>query len=121
MGDGVLLFKILFGHFSIGGVEGLGNIFGVKLFDFSSDLGEADIGLTLLIWVGLLNPKDDANPLVAGSWFVLYWLAWKKSKIFSSYYPTITEQWVLKQQWWMSIKVWGILCNSEAPYGYGCV
>jgi len=67
LGDGVLLFKTFFGHFSIGGVEGLGNIFDVKLSGFSSDLGGADIGLTLLIWVGLLNPKDDANPLVAGS------------------------------------------------------
>lgn len=26
----------------------------------------ADTGLILLVWAGLLKPKDDANPLVAG-------------------------------------------------------
>lgn len=80
LGDGVLLLGILLGHFSIGGSKGLGNIFDEKCSDFSSDLGGADIGLTLLIWVGFLNPKDDASPLVAGCWIFGYWLAWEQNK-----------------------------------------
>lgn len=75
MGDGALFFGVVFKYFSVGGVVlGFGSIFDIKLSDFSRDLGGADIGLILLTWVGFLNPKDDANPLVVGSLF--FWLWW---------------------------------------------
>lgn len=75
MGEGVLLLGVLFEHLSIGFDIASGNIFDAKLFDCSTDLAGADIGLILLVWVGYLNPKDDANPLVDGICFFWYWLA----------------------------------------------
>lgn len=84
-GECILLLGILFGQFSIGVNVGFGSIFDPQLSDFSIGLvvglTGADIGLILLVWVGFLNPKDDANPLVAGSWLFGYWLAWKKNNI----------------------------------------
>jgi len=75
LGEGVLLLAILLEHFSVGVDIGLGNILDSKLFCFSTDWIGADIGLILLVWVVFLNPKDDANPLVAGICFFGYWLA----------------------------------------------
>lgn len=84
MGEGILLLGILFEHFSVGINVGFGNILDPQLCKFSIGLivglTGADIGLILLFWVDFLNPKDDANPLVAGSWLFGYWLAWKKNK-----------------------------------------
>lgn len=77
MGEGVLLLGVLFEHFSIdfdatsGSIFDAtsGSIFDAKLSVCSRDLVGADSGLILLVWVGFLNPKDDANPLVDGSCF----------------------------------------------------
>jgi len=75
LGEGVLLIGILLEHFSVGVDIGLGNILDSKLLDFSTNWIGADIGLILLVCVVFLNPKDDANPLVAGICFFWYWLA----------------------------------------------
>jgi len=77
LGEGVLLLGTLLEHFS--GVDiGLGNILDSKLFGFSTNWIGADIGLILLVCVVFLNPKEDANPLVAGTCFFWYWLAYNK-------------------------------------------
>jgi len=72
LGEGVLLLGILLEHFSIGVDIGLGSILDSKWFGFSTNGIGADIGLILLVCVVFLNPKDDANPLVAGICFFWY-------------------------------------------------
>lgn len=67
------------GVFLIGLISlGFGSIFDPLLSGSTTDLAGADIGLILLVWVGFLNPKDDANPLEVGSGLFEYWLAWNK-------------------------------------------
>lgn len=65
MGEGELFLETLLdiGRLSIGDDVGIltGNIFNTRLLSdcCSTDLTGADIGLTLFVWTGLLNPNDD--------------------------------------------------------------